>query len=153
MEIQDASFCIAGDGPLLQDLKATYKSDHIHFLGSLTQPEISSLLQQSDIFCLPSRSEGFSTSLLEAAACKTMPIMTNVGGAKELIPTQEFGLILKDGNPNTIYDAISRAVNDPEYIKRCSENIYERAVSHYGWKNTAKKIIRCCSLATDNHTR
>lgn len=72
--IPDAIFCIAGDGPLLPALKATYEDSHIRFLGSLTQPEISSLLQQSDIFCLPSRSEGFSTSLLEAALARRCPL-------------------------------------------------------------------------------
>ncbi|WP_308855790.1 glycosyltransferase family 4 protein [uncultured Slackia sp.] len=147
--IPDAFFCIAGDGPLLQKLKQAYEMPHIHFLGNLTQPEMSSLLQQANIFCLPSRSEGFSTSLLEAAACKAMPVITDVGGARELIPNREYGIILQNNDPETIQEALLTAIENPESTQTCANNVYERVVSQYSWKKTAEKAIRICrSLET-----
>lgn len=51
-----------------------------------------------DIFVLPSRSEAFSNSLLEATACGCCPVASRVGGSPELVAHRQRGLLFESGN-------------------------------------------------------
>lgn len=57
---------------------------NVRLLGNISHADLSALLSQADVFCLPSRSEGFSTALLEAAAWGLPIVTTDVGGAAEV---------------------------------------------------------------------
>lgn len=74
---------IAGDGDMEDEIKSR-STEYIIPLGRIGFKEIVTLLEETDIFCLPSFSEGFSTSVLEAAACKCYIITTARGGAKRI---------------------------------------------------------------------
>ena len=65
---KDVFLFIAGDGDM-EDEIAHRKTDHIIPLGRIDFKHIVALLHETNIFCLPSFSEGFSTSILEAVAC------------------------------------------------------------------------------------
>lgn len=137
---------LAGDGPLRQELIAC-NPGNVHFLGRLDSGDIAALLRQSDCFCLPTRSEGFSTSLLEAAACCVTPVITNVGGVPEMIPTSEYGVILDSQNPSVIAEAIRRLRDDPERNANLARNIGKRVREEFSWEATARKIISACQKA------
>ena len=53
----------AGEGPLCGAMEES-GIDKLHVVGRLKSGDIAALLMESDLFCLPSRSEGFSTALL-----------------------------------------------------------------------------------------
>lgn len=65
---------------------------NFNFLGS--HEEVFSLLKMSDVFCLPSRSEGFSNALIEAMACGLPCVATDVGGNREALKHGETGFIV-----------------------------------------------------------
>lgn len=119
-------FLIAGDGPLAGEVDAA-QGETLRWLGSLSKPDVSALLQQADVLCLPTRSEGFSTTLLEASACGCPSIVTDVGGARELIPDASFGTIIE----SMASEAITRAIiclkaapgSAAEQGKRCRHRI------------------------------
>jgi glycosyltransferase involved in cell wall biosynthesis len=67
-------------------------SANFRFLGSCDN--IFSILRMSDVFCLPSRSEGFSNALLEAMACRLPCVATNVGGNREVLQHGQTGFIV-----------------------------------------------------------
>ena len=137
---------LAGDGPLKQEL-ADHNPGNMHLLGRLDANDIAALLKQSDCFCLPTRSEGFSTSLLESAACYTTPVITNVGGVPEMIPSPDYGVILKSQDPHEIADAIRQLKADPAHNATLASNIGKRVRERFSWKATAKKIISACERA------
>lgn len=88
----DIYLIYAGDGIEMQVLKS--KGDNnVKFLGQIDFEHVIALLEQSDIYCLPSVSEGMSTSVLEAVATETFVITTYNGGARELITSDEYGII------------------------------------------------------------
>ena len=131
----------AGDGPLLNGLRK-YETNNIKLLGKLSYEQVISLFKVSDIFCLPSKSEGFPTSVLEAVACKNFIITTYKGGAKELISNEELGIIMNDNSIETIYESLRLAIRDDYYRKNAIELSYKELCNNFTWDNVAEKLIR-----------
>ncbi len=95
-----AMLLLAGDGPdrsacelLARDLGL---QDHIRFLGK--QQELVPLLSASDIMLMPSQSESFGLSALEAMACEVPVVSSSVGGLPELQVHGETGYIAEIGD-------------------------------------------------------
>lgn len=139
-------FLFAGDGPLKKTIRDK-KLPNVHLLGRLGTEEIAALLSQSDVFCLPSRSEGFSTSLLEASACYTPSIVTDIGGASELIPSPDYGVILKEATPNVIENAINSLLTNREKAFRLGQNAGKLVRNHFSWHDSAQKTLIACQEA------
>ncbi len=142
----DIAFLFAGDGSLAKEIE-NYNVDNVHLLGRLNSADVAALLETSDCFCLPSRSEGFSTSLLEAAACKTTSIITRVGGVDELIPTNDYGIVLSNTSPETISEAILMLHDNQELNKTMAANIYQKVVNEFSWAATTEKVLDACKQA------
>lgn len=141
VELQNVHFVLAGEGPLRTAVEAS-QLERVHAVGLQNPADIAALLRESDIFCLPTRSEGFSTALLEAAACQAAPIITDVGGARELIPSREFGIILENSRPGTVARAIRLLAEDDAYRRSCAENIARRVRDEYSWDASACALER-----------
>lgn len=139
-------FIMAGDGPLLSDIEKS-NPGNMHFTGKIASPDIAALLRQGDIFCLPTRSEGFSTSLLEAAACYDAPIITEVGGVEELIPSGDYGIVIKSQSSNEIVSAINQLKKSPSSRIAIAERIGKRVREYFSWEKTSKLIIQACEEA------
>ncbi|CAK7051157.1 MAG: D-inositol-3-phosphate glycosyltransferase [Paraeggerthella hongkongensis] len=144
-------FFVAGEGPLKETLTKEPLSN-VTFLGRLEARDISALLKESDIFCLPSRSEGFSTSLLEAAACKAAPLVTNVGGVQELVPSDAFGVILPSADGKTIADAIRDLNRNRARCRAMGESINKLVIDKFSWNETARLTTLACSAAQERNT-
>lgn len=145
---ENVHVAIAGDGPLLERLQSK-RTANVHFVGRIDRQDISALLQQSDAFCLPSRSEGFATALLEAAACKTPVITTKIGGVDELLPDPSYGYTLPEISPETIARTIQRAQSRPDETRAKGAKMHELASSEFSWTSTAAKAVEACRKAQD----
>ncbi len=130
----------AGDGYLMEEMK-DIKSENTCFVGRLEIQEVVDLLQDSDIFCLPSVSEGFPTSVLEAIVCNNFIITTYTGGAKEIIENEKYGVILPDNNEAGLYDTIMKVVDEEEYRNKAVRLSYDRVKENYTWKQTVDKFL------------
>ena len=137
---------LGGDGPLLDQLKAA-EHGGFHVLGRLTRPDVAALLSQADLMCLPSRSEGFATSLLEAAACGTPALVTDVGGTDELIPDERFGTILSDAQPDAIAAALLSAQSQRQQLSKQGYSVSKLVRNDYSWARTAAKTLKEFELA------
>jgi len=76
------------------------------------QQDVVPWLRAMDIFVLPSLSEAFSNSLLEAMACGCCVVGSRVGGTPELIGENLRGLLFEPGNSQQLADQLSRLAND-----------------------------------------
>lgn len=132
---------IAGEGNLIDEIKKV-KTKNIFVLGKISFEKVIELLKQSDIFCLPSDSEGFPTSVLEAAACKSFVITTKNGGAKELIINDDYGIIMQSNSTNEIYDSIIKAIENREWAESAVEKTYNRLIQNFTWDKAADKIVQ-----------
>lgn len=131
---------VAGDGPKAAAIE-NLGSGNIHLLRRLSAEDVSALLAQGDVFCLPTMSEGFSTSMLEAAAHNLGIIVTDTGGARELIPGADYGQVIPDASEETVKGALLRFYDDRDYLSRCGANVGQRVRELFTWEQTAKTLI------------
>ncbi|MBE6470024.1 MAG: glycosyltransferase family 4 protein [Coriobacteriaceae bacterium] len=136
---------IAGDGPLKREVERK-RSDHVSYVGRLQRPDLAALFDQCDVLCLPTRSEGFSTTLLEAASCGTPALITHVGGVDELIPSAEFGTVLRSASSNEIALQVLRLCENRSLLKRQAENVSKRVRHEYSWNQAAAKVLSAMHL-------
>ncbi|MGN0301584.1 MAG: glycosyltransferase family 4 protein [Anaerotardibacter sp.] len=145
-EEKDIHFLLAGDGTLLDYINAN-KTSNVHLVGRLDSSDISAMLLESDAFCSPSRSEGFSTSMLEAAACAATPIITNVGGVKELIGRNKRGIILDTTEPSEIAKAIQTLSINRAACFQMGKEAQRFTKNNFSWNKTALTLIESCKRA------
>lgn len=130
---------LAGNGVLREQLESD-RASNLHLLGALSPEDVAALLLQCDAFCMPTRSEGFSTSLLEAASCGLALITTDVGGVDELVPSPEYGRIIPSADPRAIVQAIQELAGDRDLCRTIGENVRQRTEELFTWKKTAQKV-------------
>lgn len=139
---------MAGEGPLVAMVDDAGLSN-VKRLGRLDRQDMAALLKQADLFCLPTRSEGFSTSVLEASACGVPCVVTDVGGVAELIPDESFGTVLNDSSPCEIADALRWALEHRVELCDQGRRCQEHAVKQYNWRSTAALVREAFESASD----
>lgn len=130
---------LAGDGNLEEEVRRRATKNIIP-LGRLEFQEVVGLLKESDIFCLPSFSEGFSTSILEAVACRCYVLTTERGGAKELLINEDYGCIIKDNRRELLYEALKQTIENKEKREKGIELSFEYLENHFTWDIVAEKV-------------
>ncbi len=94
--IDDIELVIAGDGEDFQELKRRVSDiKNIQMVGEVRGEEKISLFKESDIYCLPSYSEGLPISVLEAMLFGLPVITTRVGGLKSFFKNEEMGYLIE----------------------------------------------------------
>lgn len=115
-----SSLILAGDGPdrsaselLVRELGL---QDHVRFLGK--QQELVPILSAADLFLMPSQSESFGLSALEAMSCEVPVISTSTGGLPELQVHGETGFIAEIGDVDRMARyAIDLLTNDARHAR------------------------------------
>ncbi len=118
-------FVIAGQGKsglteqLEEQRKALGVESNVHFLGF--QGDSAEFLSNLDIFLLPSTSEGFSISTIEAMAAGLPVIASRCGGPEEIIETEKTGLLVDVGSPEALAEGVKRLVAEPDFTAKIAE--------------------------------
>ncbi|MEQ9809549.1 glycosyltransferase family 4 protein [Streptococcus jiangjianxini] len=140
-ESSDKILMVAGDGPILEELKETYRRTDIHFLGKLDFEKTMSLMNQTDIFVYPSMfPEGLPTSILEAGSLKSAVIATDRGGTKEVINDSSLGIIIEE-NKESLYNALVELISDNKRRAIMQENLFARVREQFVWPETVKRLV------------
>jgi glycosyltransferase involved in cell wall biosynthesis len=87
-------------------------SSRVRFLGSVAHADLPGWLSASDVMALPSTSEGLANAWVEALACGTPLVISEAGGARELVDRPEAGRIVAR-EPGSIREAIAALLADP----------------------------------------
>lgn len=109
-------------------------TERVLFSGSLDHDVMPVILTAADIMVLPTASEGLANAWVEALACGTPVITTNVGGAPELFTTPAAGrLVPRDA------DRIAKAMRDI-LSNPPSPSDVTTAVSQFSWENNGATL-------------
>ncbi len=140
--ISEAKLVIVGYGSEYDYLVNLSKTlgvyDSCWFLGQ--QRNIHSILQKTNVFVLPSSSEGLSTVLLEAIQCKVPIIASDIMGNRELIQDGISGWLVPVSNAQALSRAIIRAYQQPEKIRNMAEAAFAQ-ISTYSISSVCDKYI------------
>ncbi|MDZ4283074.1 MAG: glycosyltransferase family 4 protein [Hydrogenophaga sp.] len=100
---------IAGSGPEEGALKALANrlgvADRVHWAGVVPQTELKWWYSAADALTLCSSREGWANVLLEAMACGTPVIATNIWGTPEVVSTPCAGVLMKYRNSSSLASA------------------------------------------------
>lgn len=128
-----ARLVLVGDGPERADAERLSRelgvSDYVTFLGK--QTALPELLSAADIFLLPSQSESFGLSALEAMSCSVPVIASNVGGIPELISHGENGYVAELGDVRRMARYAIELLTNPKRWSTFSAKARESAVKKY----------------------
>lgn len=139
-------FIVAGDGPEAEAVQGA-GLPNLFMTGALDAGDVSALLSCSNVFLLPSRSEGFATSLLESASWGLPTLATEVGGAREVLGDGAERLLLEDATADSIVVALRWAKSHREELRALGASSRERVESSYTWEETARLAEAACAWA------
>lgn len=133
-ELKNHTLWIVGSGPLERGLKCVAPGN-VKFLGF--RRDIPELLAASDVFVLPSASEGQPISLLEGMAAGVPVIASDVGEIPSVVGHD--GLLIKPGSAKEIVSAV-RKLEDGHFASRLAERAKRRVRREYDWDVVAEKF-------------
>lgn len=87
-------------------------ADRVHFLGSLDPTALPPLYSAADAMVLPSASEGLANAWIEALACGTPLVITDAGGAREVVRSADAGVIVSR-SAQAIAEGIRKVTGNP----------------------------------------
>ena len=128
-----ARLVLVGDGP--ERARAMDKAtelgvlDKVLFLGK--HQSVDELLACADLFLLPSKNESFGLAALEALACGTPVIASDMGGLPEVVVHGETGFLFPLGNVEEMADAGISLLKDQDRWTRFSEAARSDAVARF----------------------
>jgi glycosyltransferase involved in cell wall biosynthesis len=101
----------------------------VRFLGPTEQ--VFSILKLSDVFCLLSRSEGFSNALLEGMACGLPCVVTRVGGNGEALTDNENGFLVESEDAQAAAERILLLLRDPQRARQIGDAARESVKARF----------------------
>lgn len=117
----------------------------VHWIPQmLPRPEVIQLLTHAAVFVCPSVYEPLGIVNLEAMACGTPVVASQLGGIPEVVDDGKTGLLvpLDDDFEAGLARALDSLVGDPETAGRMGEAGRQRAVGEFGWDAVARRTAR-----------
>lgn len=114
-------------------------SKALSYVGFTKQPEI--FMSMADVFCIPSYREGFGSVVIEAAACKTPSIGSNIYGLSDSIEDGKSGLLFEVGNINDLANKMEYCYNNKEDLKKYAEYGYKRVCNNFTQEMSSNDLL------------
>lgn len=143
----NSRFVMAGEGDLyasiIQSGAHSSIADKFHLTGFLNEPELLKAYAMADVYCMPSVSEPFGLTALEAAGAGIPIVLSENSGASEVLPnvlTAEFN------DTDAFVNQIVKLLKDEKLAKELAE-ANQIAVEQLNWKKACEQILK---IITEN---
>lgn len=107
----------------------------VHFLGIVSHDRLPLLLSAGDAMVLPSASEGLANAWVEALGCGTPLVITDIGGARELVDSPTAGRIV-ERNAGAIAAAVTGLVANPP-----AQADVAASAARFSWDANAERLV------------
>jgi len=126
-------WCVFGTSPLLEQMQRRIASDprltgRVHLMGSVPHARIERLMQAADIFVSASHRESSGYALLEAMACGTIPVVTDIPSFRAITAHGAVGRLWPVGDPARLADALV-AVATGAPARRAVRSLFDEGLS------------------------
>lgn len=106
-------------------------TEKVRFLENLPQSGVSWLMSNALCLAHTARNEAFGLVVIEAAACGAPVVASRVGGIPEIIPSEEFGLLVESGDVAGFARALDQTLAQPEEATDRAEHLKLRVAAHF----------------------
>jgi phosphatidylinositol alpha-mannosyltransferase len=135
-EIPDAILLVAGKGVPPENIPEDLK-ESIIFKGLIPNEMVPVYYRSADLYCSPALyGETFGIVLLEAMACGTPVIASDIDGYREVMPEKE--MLFERGNPESLADKAISILKDDSEARRI-RGIGLKTAKRYDWQKVAEK--------------
>jgi glycosyltransferase involved in cell wall biosynthesis len=138
----EATFPIAGDGPLRDELAGFATElgidDRVDFLG--VQEDMEGFLSQLDVLAVSSVAEGTPLSIAEAMRAGVPIVATAVGGIPDQIEDGVHGLLVAPREPRALATGITDLLENPAKARKLAEAARDRAISNFSVEAVADRV-------------
>jgi glycosyltransferase involved in cell wall biosynthesis len=146
---------LAGDGDARSDLQQMARElglDSVHFLGHQSHRQMVHLYNIADVVVIPSSMESFPLVAMEALACGTPIVASDVGSLRQIVD-DPLGYLVEPGDPVALAEKVISSIHE-----RGKEKARHAAIDHVrrnlNWQNTVSDIEsvyeRCLAGLTGN---
>ena len=114
--------------------------DLVIFLGKRGQDTLPYYYSAAEVLVMPSHYESFGMVALEAMACGTPVVASQVGGLAFLVQDGITGYVVPDGNPFLLADRLEKLLRQPELRATLGRQAAAYA-QNYAWEKIARRMI------------
>lgn len=138
--LPDVDLLIAGSGPEKKNLEQLAQelgvAERVTLLGPVPQTELKTYYNAADVLVLASSREGWANVLLEAMACGTPVVASNVWGTPEVVAAPEAGELMPERTPQGLVTALGKLrANYPDHAAT------RRYAERFSWDPTTQGQI------------
>lgn len=131
--IPDAHYVIIGEGQervsLTGYIHAHGLDGRVHLVGFI--PDAVRYLKATDVFILPSRSEGLGYVILEAGMASLPVVASNVGGIPEIITSGVDGILVAPDNVHKLANIMTILAHDERMRNDLGHTLHKRVLDHF----------------------
>jgi glycosyltransferase involved in cell wall biosynthesis len=117
-------------------------ADRVHLMGPVANADLPQLYRAADVVVMPSVSEGLANAWVEALACGTPIVISDAGGAAELVTSPAAGRIV-DRNPDAVADGVAAILADPPLPSAVAASLAGRFNWDRNGRELAEHLRRC----------
>jgi len=122
----------------------------VEYLGWVIGDDKVRLLANADIFVLPSHSEGFPVSIIEAMAFGVAIVSTNIPGVVDAVTHEQHGLLVPPRDDVALCDALFRLIENPAMRAKLAVAAQQRFMDRFTIKRTAEALAELYGHAINN---
>jgi teichuronic acid biosynthesis glycosyltransferase TuaC len=112
-------------------------ADRVRLIGEVPHSELPAWYSAADVLVLPSSREGVPNVVLEAMACGTPVVATNVGGTAEVVNCPEAGVVMRDRSADSVRKAIAALL-----VSRPAREATRWHAEQFSWEATTSALLR-----------
>ena len=155
-KIPEARLVIVGDGDykgnLMDIAKKLNLEDRVEFTGYVDKYEKIERLRKSWVAVYPSLKEGWGLTNIEANACGTPVVASNVPGLRDSVIEGKTGLLFEYGNVQELSDCMSKILSDTKYRENLIRGGFSWAKG-FSWDDTAAKTLALIENIVEERSR
>lgn len=132
----------------LEKIREFNLESSISFLEYINDDDIPHYFSEADVFVLPAiidergDTEGLGVVLIEANACGTPVIASEVGGIKDVVKNGFNGLLITEKNSEELAAAIIRLIENPEFKNELGKNGRDYIKEFFSWQEICRNLER-----------
>ena len=115
--------------------------DRVVFVPPQPHHLLSTWYRAADVLLVPSRAESFGLVALEAAACGTPVVASDVGGLRTIVEDGRTGFLVEPRDPSAFAIAVDKLLADPALALEMGAAGAERA-QRFTWPTAAARLRR-----------